>query len=230
MVLADRPLSYGEHFLLLHFKLESISSFMEKKKYVQLVRSISIAILLLLTLPRTYAQEGNFPKKAPYDVEREGSRHSIHGELLGRAFLFGSLNYEYAINRSFSVCAGIGVTNVQSGTITRDNNGQSEEGRYFDSGTSQMIFGNYFVGKHRHKGFVTAGVTHFLITSRNKYPSETVRSAESNFEWNAGLGYQFAAKRTYYRVTGYVVSLPEPSAWFPPYMPWGGLTVGVKLF
>lgn len=92
-----------------------------------------------------------------------------------------------------------------------------------------MIYGNYFVGSDKHKLVLTAGLTNFLISSRNTYPSDTELSSEINIEWNAGLGYQYNREQLYFRLSGYVISLPEPSAWFPKYMPWVGLSIGYKL-
>jgi len=89
--------------------------------------------------------------------------------------------------------------------------------------------GNYFIGKKRNQLLLTAGLTNFLGTYRNKYPSETVRFAEAQLEWNAGIGYQYSANRFFFRITGYILSLPEPSGWFPEYMPWAGISTGIKL-
>lgn len=209
--------------------LEQSTITMGKKEYTNIIKTLSAFCFLLFSLHSIFAQQNESVSAASIDILPQESKHSVHVELLGRAFLFGSVNYEYALPKNFAVGAALGITNVQRGTITRDNAGTPEEGRYFDSATSQMVYGNYFVGKRKHKGLVTAGLTHFLITSRNKYPSRTERSLESHFEWNAGLGYQFSANRTYYRLTGYVLSLPEPSGWFPAIMPWGGLTIGCRL-
>lgn len=165
-----------------------------------------------------------------YKNETESSnRHSINVELLGRTFLFSSVNYEYAINTKFSLGTGLGLVSLQRGDITRNMNGVPETGRYLDLASTQMIYGNYFVGSDKHKLVLTAGLTNFLISSRNTYPSDTELSSEINIEWNAGLGYQYNLEQLYFRLSGYVISLPEPSAWFPKYMPWVGLSIGYKL-
>jgi len=155
--------------------------------------------------------------------------HSIKLELLGRTFLFGSLNYEYALNQKASFGAGLGLINFQIGDILRQNNGAPEEGRFRDISSSQMIYGNYFIGKKKHQLHLTAGLTHFLFTNRNKYDSETEFSAETHLEWNAGVGYQLVGERIYFRATAYVISLPESSSWFPRYMPWAGVSLGYKI-
>lgn len=155
--------------------------------------------------------------------------HSIKLELLGRAFLFGSLNYEYALNRKVSLGGGLGLANFQIGDITRQNNGQPEEGRFRDISSSQMIYGNYFIGKKKHQFHLTAGLTNFLITSRNKYDSETDFSAETYVRGNVGAGYQFIGERIYFRATAYVLHLPSDTSFFPKYIPWGGVSLGYKI-
>ncbi len=162
-------------------------------------------------------------------VNQTGGKHALNIELVGRAFLFGSFNYEYALTNQISLGGGLGLGNIQAGDITRDNNGIPENGRYFDMSSTQMIYGNYFIGKHKHKLYFTAGATNFLIVNRNKYPSETEFFVEPKLEWNLGLGYQFSGARTYYRLTAYCISLPDDSSFFPKYLPWLGLSMGYKL-
>ena len=157
------------------------------------------------------------------------SKHSLNLESFGRSFLFGSLSYEYSINRSFSAGIGLGLAYVGAGEILRSNNGEPESGRYFETASSQMIYGMYFLGPNRHRLLLTAGLTNFLTTDRYSYPSEVHRSADAQIEWNAGLGYQFLWPRVNLRLIGYVISLPDPHGWFPKYMPWAGLTVGYKI-
>ena len=153
-------------------------------------------------------------------------RHSLNLELGGRTLLFGSLNYEYQILDKVSIGGGLGVINLSRGQITRDNGGMDETGNYLDISTSQMLYGNYFMGRNKHKMLLTAGLTNFLQTYRNTYPSETVIGRDLQVQWNAGLGYQFTGKQNYFRLTGYVLKMPQPSGWFPPYIPWFGLTTG----
>jgi len=59
---------------------------------------------------------------------------------------------------------------------------------YLDVSTTQLIYGNYFIGKNRNQLVLTADASNFLATNRNRYPSETVRSAQAQLEWNAGIG------------------------------------------
>lgn len=155
-------------------------------------------------------------------------KHSLNLELLGRTFIFNSFNYEYTIKDNISLGAGFGVFSVLRGTIMRDNNGQTETGKYFDTGTSQMLYANYFIGRNKHKLLFTAGITNFLNTYRNTYPSETVVQWDSQLEWNAGIGYEYSTNKTFLRATAYCISMPDPTGWFPKYMPWGGLSVGYR--
>jgi hypothetical protein len=157
------------------------------------------------------------------------TRHFIHTELAGRSTIWGSLNYEYAIVPQFRLGLGAGIIFLSKGQITRDNNGTSETGTYFEMSTTQMLYGNYFIGQNKHKLLLTAGITNFLINNRNKYPTETLNSAEAQIEWNAGIGYQYNAKNTFYRFTAYCISMPDPSGWFPKYIPWAGFTIGFNL-
>jgi hypothetical protein len=123
---------------------------------------------------------------------------------------------------------GLGLINILWGDITRNNNGAPEAGRYFDMGSTQMIYGNYFIGKRKHKLYFTGGLTNLLITSRNTYQLETVLSRDLHLDWNAGMGYQYTGLHTFYRLAAYVVGLPGPSSWFPRYMPWIGISIGYR--
>jgi|GEM_PF-1524132 len=161
---------------------------------------------------------------------RQESKHTVYAEIGGRTFVWGSMNYEYAFGNRIAVGGGLGMINLMSGEISRFYNGATETGKYLDIATTQMIYGNYFVGKNRHQIYFTGGLTNFLVTYRNKYPSETVFSAEAQLEWNAGIGYQFSGKRTFFRITGYCISMPGPSDWFPEFMPWAGVSVGFNIF
>lgn len=163
------------------------------------------------------------------DEEIIKSKHSLYAELGGRTFIFGSVNYEFALLEKLSIGVGLGVIGFYSGEISRNNNGSSEDGRYLDTSTSQMIYANYFFGKDKNKLLLTAGLTNFLATSRNTYPSETERFSDSFVRWNAGLGYQFTKKRKYFRITAYLLSLTEDSDFFPDYLPWLGLSFGFRI-
>ncbi|MEM1328238.1 MAG: hypothetical protein AAGI23_19950 [Bacteroidota bacterium] len=167
----------------------------------------------------------------PFDVHPDQirSRHSLHLEVAGRGFIFGTLNYEYALLPRMYVGAGLGLANISTGDILRNNNGMDEAGRYFEMSSSQLIYGNYMIRDGKHKIFLTTGITNFLVTSRNKYPSETESSNEAFLRWNAGVGYQFSGERVYFRATAYLLNLPNSDDFFPGYIPWGGLTVGVWL-
>ena len=200
-----------------------------EKNNVPYIKIIAVGLLFLLTYVGN--AQGNKPEMIEPDREEGNklSKHSIVTEIGGRTFILGSLNYEYAIHKRISLGGGTGLIGIQRGGITRDNNGAPEDGKYFDASSTQMIYGNYFIGKDKHKLFFTVGATNFLFTYRNKYPSGTELSRELQLEWNAGIGYQFSHKRLYYRLTGYCISMPEPSAWFPKYMPWAGLSIAYKL-
>jgi len=165
----------------------------------------------------------------PLKEANHGAKHSIHAEVGGRTFLLGSLNYEYAINRRFSFGAGIGFINLNRGSITRINNNVEETGKFRDLATTQMIYGNYFVGRNKHQLLITAGLTNFLFSYKSKYPSGVLKSTNAQVEWNAGIGYQYTSDKMFFRLTGYCISLPDTSGWFPKYMPWAGITIGWKL-
>ena len=160
---------------------------------------------------------------------RPDSKHSIHVELAGRTFIWGSASYEYRLAEPFAIGAGLGILSILSGPITRNNNGSSETGNYLDMATSQMIYANYFIGKGYHKLYFTGGLTNFLFTYRNTYPSETVLLRESQLEWNAGIGYQLSLRKTYLRLTAYIITLSDSSPWFPEYLPWLGLSTGFRI-
>lgn len=161
-------------------------------------------------------------------IPSKESNQSINLELAGKSPILASLSYEYAVKRQFSLGVGLGVGLISNGEISRSNNGASETGKYLDAATSQLLYANYFIGKRKHKLLITGGVTHLLASSRNKYPSETERYFESNFLPSLGIGYQLTGDKLLFRVIPYIVKLPEPSGWFPEYMPWGGLTLGYR--
>jgi hypothetical protein len=190
---------------------------------------ILIAGYVFFTMQGASAQEIQKVDKTLFVTENDsGSRHSVHVEILGRTFIFSSINYEYSLSSSTSLGLGLGLMSILAGDIIRNNNGTNEEGRYLDMATTQMIYGNYFIGKRKHKMYFTGGLTNFLITSRNTYHSDKELYRELHVDWNAGLGYQFSSSKTFYRLTAYVVGLPGPSAWFPKNMPWVGLTIGKR--
>lgn len=159
--------------------------------------------------------------------QETSDKHSISIELLGRSLIFGSVNYEYTLNPKLSVGAGLGFAAFQKGDITRNVVGMNEIGKYFDTSTSQFVFANYFIGKKKHKGIITSGLTNFMSTSKNTYPTEKVRSIENTFRWNAGLGYQYSGRSMFFRITGYAINLPE-SDLFPKLVPWAGLSTGLR--
>ena len=143
--------------------------------------------------------------------------------------MMGSFNYEYMLHKQISIGCGLGLIYINRGEITRNNNGTSEIGKSLDIGSTQMIYGNYFIGKNKNKLFVTGGITNFLLTNRNKYPSETELFRDSQLGWNAGVGGQFSAKRIYLRLTVYFMSMPEPNDFTGKYIPWIGISTGLKL-
>ncbi len=190
----------------------------------QNVRKHLIVICVILGFHRLHAQDTIVITDA-FKIKK----HKLHIEALGRTIIWGSVNYEYFIHWNTSIGGGFGISYFSNGDIYRDNNGISEKGRYLDISTSQMLYGNYFFGKRKHQFFLTGGITNFLDVYRRKYPSETKYSSESQIKWNAGIGYQYSCKKTYFRLTVYCIRMPDPSGWFPEIIPWAGVSVGVKL-
>jgi hypothetical protein len=157
-------------------------------------------------------------------------KHSLHIEAFGRSFFFGSLNYEYAFTDRFWAGVGLGFANAASGEIERNNDGMPETGSYFDTYTTQMLYVNYDLWKrNKHSIYATAGLTFYTETYRNKYPSEIQFFIDSQANWTAGFGYEYNPGKFFFRATPYVLAMPDPSGWFPPYMPWLGLSAGIKL-
>lgn len=157
------------------------------------------------------------------------NQHSICLEIGGRTFVFGSVNYEYQLNEKVSFGGGLGIISLGRGAITRSNNGVPETGDYFDLSSSQMVSGNYFIGKKKNKLYFTSGLTVFSFIDRRKYPSEKETFIDAQLKWNIGVGYQYSGEKMYLRVTGYCLNMPEPNSWFPEYMPWAGISTGIKL-
>lgn len=159
-------------------------------------------------------------------VQAQKGLQSAHLELGGRAFLFASANYEYRLLDRFALGAGFGAAAVQVGDITRDVAGTPETGRYLSVATSQTLFGQYFIGADRHQLLLTAGLTNYLSTSRNTYPTGTEITREAQIQPHLGVGYQLSGEHWYGRLTAYGLWMPEPSGWFPRVLPWAGLSVG----
>ena len=172
--------------------------------------------LFLSTFVNGFSQESQ--------TEIIDKKHSIHLEIGGRAFLFGSLNYEYAFLNRFSFGGGLVLLNISRG----EKNNTAETGKYFDMASSQTIYGNYFVGKNKHKLLLTAGFTNYSSFNRNKYPSKTETYNETSLGFNGGVGYQATGNKTFFRVTLYGLNLPESNGFFPIYIPWIGLNTGIK--
>jgi hypothetical protein len=194
-----------------------------------LLNKLLSVIFLISILTDLNAQDLAFGQFNQFFKEKnEQFRHSINAEIGGRTFIMGSFNYEYSLDKNFSFGCGLGLIFLQRGDIFRNVNGIQEKGKYFEANTSQMIYASYFLGKEKHHLYFTAGLTHFLFLNRNSYPSGTIFSTEAHIELNGGIGYQFSTNSMYYRFTAYVISMPEPSGWFPNYMPWLGITTGFR--
>ena len=191
-------------------------------------RKFYVALSLVLIIHNLNAQDTTDIKRSQYVIGDEIRKQYVHLELGGRTFLMGSFNYEYLISEQFAIGCGLGIINFQRGEISRNNNGATETGKYLDISTSQMIYGNYFIGKDNHKLYFTVGISNFLFTNRNTYVKETEISRETELEFNTGIGYQFTSNKIYFRFTGYWISLAESTEWFPKYLPWVGISTGIK--
>ncbi len=198
---------------------------MSANNYLLLRIVFGLAFMSLFCSQNSFAQ---LPK-TDTATSLNNKRHSINFELAGSAFLFGSVKYEYALTDDFSVGAGLGISNISAGDITRDNNGSPETGSFFDTSTSQTIFGNYFIGKKKHKLVLTAGLVNFLSLYRNNYPSEVEFFGNAELEWNIGVGYQLNSNDIYFKLMAYLISTPNESVFFPKYLPWPGITIGKKI-
>ncbi|MBM78811.1 MAG: hypothetical protein CL846_10045 [Crocinitomicaceae bacterium] len=163
-------------------------------------------------------------------AEINNCKHSLNIELIGRTFVFSSINYEYNISNKLALGTGLGLLYLGSGEISRNNNGIVENGNYFEMSLSQMLYANYFfLGNNKNKIFITAGISNFQTISRNKYPSETEISNTNSFNWNTGLGYQYNKEKIFFRLTGYVLRIKSFSdALGIDGLPWAGVTIGYK--
>lgn len=196
------------------------------KKRINYLWVIVLSLLITPSIAQTTLQDQDTLIRT--DLKQD-SHHFLHAELGGRTIIMGSLNYEYALKPKFHLGVGAGLVYLNTGRITRDNNGTSETGNYFEMSTTQMLYGNYFVGENKSQLVLTAGLTNFLTTYRNDYPSELVKSSDGQIQWNVGVGYQYNATHMFYRMTAYCIAMPQPSGWFPDYIPWAGITIGYIL-
>lgn len=150
--------SLGESLLKREGFLFNFESFRIKSEiivkycFLSYVKYFAIGILVLMF--------HNLKAQASKEFGQD-SKHSVHAEIGGRTLIWGSLNYEYALSKQFSLGGGFGVLSVLRGDITR-NNGTAETGKYLDLATTQMIYGNYFIGESKNKLLLTAGLTNYL--------------------------------------------------------------------
>jgi hypothetical protein len=200
------------------FKYFLSSNEIRTQNMLQLVHKIFTVSLFILTAEHhLFAQDGVEEKK-----------HSVHIEGFGRSIIWMSFNYEYQIIKNISLGTGFGFTDLSSGVIMNDSNGVIESGRYTELLTSQMIFANYFVGKKQHRLYLTAGLSNFWSWTRHKFDSGSNVFSDAQVRWNAGIGYHYSGQKMYFRLTGYVLRLPEPTGIFPRIAPWVGVSLGYK--
>lgn len=159
-------------------------------------------------------------------LHAQKGQHTIHAELGGRAFIWGSVNYEYHLANRLSLGAGLGLANAQRGDITREVNGATETGKYFDLYNSSTLYANYFAGSDRHQLVLSAGLTNYQEYHRNVYPSGRESGLDMQVKPHLGMGYQYNGRDVFARLMGYYMGMPEPSGWFPSSMPWIGISVG----
>ncbi len=70
------------------------------------------------------------PTADPAKALNHSRKHRLFTEIGGRTVVFGSLNYEYALSKNFSLGAGFGMINYQTGSISRVVDGNPETGNY----------------------------------------------------------------------------------------------------
>ena len=187
--------------------------------------AMKITLMLLLTV---FFDQYIYSQEAVVAANSKQKRHSINIEALGRTFIFGSVNYEYTLHKKLSIGAGFSILSASRSSTVRANNGFEESGIFSSLVSTQMIYGNYFVGKGKHKLLLTAGATGLLSNARSKFPSETLKSHSLSFHGNMGIGYNYLGDNVYYRLTVYCLQLPDLAGWFPRLMPWIGTSVGFR--
>ena len=103
--------------------------------------------LLIMIFQNMNAQEP-VVQNASHSVKEidKGSKHYIHTEIGGRTFLVGSFNYEYMLYKQFSIGCGLGLIYIERATNIGSNNGTDEIGKALSIASTQMIYGNYFIG------------------------------------------------------------------------------------
>ncbi|MGB0431378.1 MAG: hypothetical protein ACPGLV_12960 [Bacteroidia bacterium] len=189
-------------------------------------KKVILVLWISFTSLQLYSQKILTEKQKNGEYNSAQSKHSVNLELGGRSFIISTLAYEYKFTQHFSAGAGLGFNSFSSGNIIRNNNGQRETGNYLSLYSTHKAFGTYFIGRERHKLFITGGFTYFRKYERIVYPSETIKERVQVLKRNLGLGYQFSGRKMYYRLTAYYLELPNISRYFYANIPWLGLTLG----
>lgn len=156
------------------------------------------------------------------------AQQSLSLEAGGKALFIASLNYEYRFAESpFGLGASLGMGTIGRGTITRqDPNGSPKDGRYTDMVIPCSGYG-FGTWGDRHRFYATLGVTLSSQLSLNRYPSGRDNYYEGLPAGFLGAGYEFHPGPWFFRVIPYVIYIgEEASGFFPPALPWVGLSVG----
>jgi hypothetical protein len=201
---------------------------------------ILLSLIMLLSCLEIFAQESD-SSLSHADIYQEEVvvdgkvRPTLNIEFLGKAPLFGSVSYEHNFNRNYGIGIGLGVGNIATGTITRvlDDSQMTivtEDGRYLDVAASVPVYLIAKQGKGKHRIVEQLGFTTLVTGYFNKYPSGHVDKGTEAFGLPfASIGYEYEGRRMVFRVPLYLGYLGKNSGIFPSFVPWGGVSLGIKL-
>jgi hypothetical protein len=156
----------------------------------------------------------------------------LHIEVGGKTLLIASLAYERLLGENEHLCAGfsLGFTHLERGDIIRQTpGGANERGRFTNLVLGSSLYGLGTWG-HTHRLYLPLGLTAQFQANFNRYPSGHENGLKVLFAPFAGVGYAWHPGPWFFRVVGYGLYIGEKaSGFFPPLIPWAGLSVGRTL-
>lgn len=131
------------------------------------------------------------------DVNESAQKHSISMELLGRAGLY-SFNYDYLIQNSLALGAGLSTYTLSSGEAT--------------SGTWILpIYANYYVNEGLHRFFATGGASIVMVSGK---VNENNQVKGSGLGGSVGFGYEYKSRDGFlFRAAPYLLVGQTSGGW-----------------
>jgi hypothetical protein len=139
-------------------------------------------------------------------------KNAVVLDLAGKSFYYFDISYERYLSEKFHLGAGAGLAGIS--TLYK-----SPEEKATELNLRFPVYGAYAFGKKRHHVISEFGLT--IDGSFCSYGSSILSL------WPfISIGYEFKGDDIIIRVPVYLGYIGK-NAWFPPVMPWAGLSIGV---